>query len=51
MDGAFQVEVFGQSRQVVGIVVHIVAVGSLGRATMATAIMGDNAIAMMQEEQ
>jgi hypothetical protein len=28
-----------------------VAVGGLGRATMATAVMGDNAIAMMQEEQ
>src|SRR6516165_11190710 len=31
--------------------VHIVAVGGLGRAAMATAVMGDNAIAMMQEEQ
>jgi hypothetical protein len=31
--------------------VHIVAVGGLGRATMATAVMGDNAIAMMQEKQ
>ena len=39
-----------QSRQVVGIMVHIVAVG-LGRVTVAMAVMGDNPIAMMQEEQ
>src|SRR5271156_3601635 len=31
--------------------VHIVAVASLSRASMATAVMGDHAIAMMQEEQ
>src|SRR3954453_22836911 len=40
-----------QSRQVIGIMVHIVAIGGLVRATMATAVMGDNAIAMKQEEQ
>src|SRR6201997_2713686 len=40
-----------QSRQVVGIMVHIVAIRGLGRAAMATAVMGDNAIAVMQEEQ
>src|SRR5260370_11232122 len=51
MDGVFQVEMRRQSRQVVGIMVHIVAVGGLGRATMAAAVMGDDAIAMMQEEQ
>ena len=52
MDGVFQVEMRRQSRQVVGIMVHIVAVGGLGRATMATAIVGDDAIAgAMQEEQ
>ena len=51
MDSAVQVEMRRQSRQVVGIMVHIVAVGGLGRATMASAVMGDNAIAMMQEEQ
>jgi hypothetical protein len=31
--------------------VHIVAVGGLSRAAVPTAIMGDNAIAMVQEEQ
>src|SRR4029077_12784889 len=47
MDGVAQVEMRRQSRQVVGIMVHIVAVGSLGRATMSTAIVGDDAIAML----
>jgi hypothetical protein len=37
---------------IVGLMVHIMAVGSLDRAaTMATAVMGDNAIATMEEEQ
>src|ERR1700758_997684 len=31
--------------------VHIVAVGDLRRATVATAVMGNNAIAMAQKEQ
>src|ERR1700736_3556528 len=51
MDGVCQVEMCRKSRQVVGVVVHIVAVGGLGGATMATAVMGNHAIAMMQEEQ
>jgi hypothetical protein len=34
MDGVFQVEKGRQSRQVVGIMVHIVAVCGLGRAAM-----------------
>ena len=51
MDGVFQIERRRQGRQVVDVMVHIVVVGGLGRATMATAIMGDNAKAMMQEEQ
>src|SRR5229473_844678 len=51
MDGVFQVEMRRKSRQVVGVMVHIVALGGLGGATMATAVMGDHAVAMMQEEQ
>ena len=51
MDGVFQVEMRRQSGQVVGVMVHIVAVGGLGGAAMAAAVMGDDAIAMMQEEQ
>src|SRR6266481_4521081 len=40
-----------KSRQVIGIMVHIVAIGGLSGAAVPTAIMGDNPIAMMQEEQ
>src|ERR1700741_4254886 len=31
--------------------VHIVAIGGLGRATMTTAVMGNDAIAMVEEKQ
>src|SRR5271156_5132668 len=51
MDDIFQVEMSHKSGQVVSVMVHIVAVASLSGASMATAVMGDHAIAMMQEEQ
>src|SRR5271170_2931529 len=51
MDGVFEVEMRCKSGQVVGVVVHIMALGGLGGATVATAVMGDHAIAMLQEEQ
>src|SRR4030081_2020663 len=51
MDSVFQVEMRRQSGQGVGIVIHILAVAGLGRAPVATAVMGNNAIAVMQEEQ
>src|SRR5207253_10737480 len=51
MDGVFQVEMRRKSGQVVGVMVHIVALGGLSGATMATAVVGDHAIAPMQEEQ
>ncbi|HEY3826240.1 MAG TPA: hypothetical protein VGL82_16855 [Bryobacteraceae bacterium] len=51
MDGVFQVEMRRESRQVVGVMIHIVAIGGLGRATMATAVMSNHAIATMQKEQ
>src|SRR6202040_1455149 len=51
MDGIFQVEMGRESRQVIGIMIHVVAVGGLGRAAVPTAVMGDHPIAMMQEEQ
>src|SRR5580704_12435251 len=51
MDRIFQVEMCRESRKVIGIMIHIVAVGSLSRAAVTTAIMGDNPIAMVQKEQ
>src|ERR1700684_3366178 len=40
-----------ESCKVIGIMVHIVPVGGLTGAAVATAIMGDHAITMFQEEQ
>jgi hypothetical protein len=51
MDSIFQVEIRGESRQVVGIMVHIVTVGGLSGSAVATAIMGDHTIAVIEEEQ
>ena len=51
VDGVFQIEMRGKSSQVVGVMVHIVAVGGLGGAAVAAAVMGDDAIAMLEEEQ
>src|SRR6202043_4123082 len=51
MDGIFQIEMRCKSRQVIGIMVHIVAVGGLSGAAVPTAIMGDHPIAVMQEKQ
>ena len=40
-----------QRRKVIGVVIHVVAVCGLGRATMATAVMGYDAIAVFEEKQ
>lgn len=40
MDGFLQVEMRRQSRQIVGIMIHVVAVRDLGEAAMAATIMG-----------
>ena len=51
MDGVFQVEMRGEGGQVVGVVVHVMAVGGLRGAAVAAAVMGDDAIALLEEEQ
>jgi hypothetical protein len=50
MHGILEVQVRGQRRQVIGIVIHIVTVCRLARASMAAAVMGDDPIAAIQEE-
>src|ERR1700688_4191371 len=50
MHGTLEVQVRGQRRQVIGVVIHIVSVGRLARASMAAAVMGDDPIAVIQEE-
>ena len=51
MDRILQVKMLRKGRQVVGIMVHIMAVGYLRGAAMATAVVRNHAIAMTQEEQ
>ena len=51
VNGVLQVEMRGQRRQVIGIVIHVVAVADLGGAAVAAAVMRDDAIAVLEEEQ
>ncbi len=51
MDGVLEVEMRGERGKVVGVVIHVVAVGDLRRATVAAAVMGDDAVAVRDEEQ
>jgi hypothetical protein len=50
MDGILEIEM-RRPRRVVGMVIHIVAVADLARAAVAAAVMSDDAIAAIEEEQ
>src|SRR5436190_9993809 len=51
VNGVLQIEMRGQSRKVVGIVIHIMAVARLGRTAVTSSVMRDDAIPVVQEEQ
>ena len=51
MDGAGEIEMSSQRSQVVGVVVHVVTVAGLGGASVPAPVMGDDAVAVVQEEQ
>ena len=51
MNGVPQIEMCGQSRQVICIMVHVMALAWLGGPAMPAPIMGNDAIAMIEEEQ
>src|SRR6266567_490087 len=51
MDGVLQIKMRGQSRKVVGIVIHVMAVARLSGPAVASSVMGDDAIAVLEEEQ
>src|SRR5438445_13316298 len=51
MDGILEVEMRYECRDIGGIGVHLVADIRLGRAAMAAPIVGDDAVALCQEEQ
>jgi hypothetical protein len=44
VDGFFQIQVSGHGSQVVGVMIHIVAIAGLSGAPMATAVVGDDSI-------
>src|SRR5512133_3256070 len=46
-----EIEMRRQCRKIVGVVVHVVAVAGLGGSPMAAPVMGDDAIAVLEEEQ
>ena len=51
MDRILQVEVLGNRREVVSIMVHVMAVAGLRRAAMPAPVMRDHTIALAKEEQ
>src|SRR5262249_62343827 len=51
MHGILEVEMRGKRREVVGIMIHVVTVTRLRGPAVAAAVMGYDAIAVMQEEQ
>ena len=51
MDRVLQIEMRGHRREVVGIMVDVVAVADLRRAAMPAPVMRDDPITLTQEEQ
>src|SRR5690606_19728528 len=51
MDGVLQVQMLGNSRGVGGVVIHVVPVADLFRTSMPAPVMGDDAIALLEEEE
>jgi len=45
-----EIEMRGDCRQIVGIVIHVVAVTGLGRTAMSAPVVGYDAIAVVEEE-
>jgi hypothetical protein len=51
VDRIAQIEMLGHGRQIVGVVIHVVTVTDLARASVTTPIVGDHAVAAAEEEQ
>ena len=51
VNGVVEVEVGGQSSQIIGVVVHVMTVAGLRRAPVPTPVKSNHAVAMTQEEQ
>src|SRR4026207_1101160 len=46
-----QVEMVSDSLQIVGVMIHVMAVARLGGAAMAAPVVGDDAITLLEEKQ
>ena len=46
MDGALEIEMGSQCRQIVGVMVHVVTIAGLRGAAVPAPIMGDNPVAV-----
>src|ERR1700676_3418981 len=51
VNGVLQIEMHRQRRKVVGIMIHVMAVAGLAGPAVAAAVMGDDSIAVTEEEQ
>jgi hypothetical protein len=51
IDGVMEVEMGGHRGQVVGVVVHVVTAAGPRGAAVPAPVMGDDAVAVLQEEQ
>jgi hypothetical protein len=51
VNSVLQIELRGQGRKIGGVVIHVMAVADLRGTSMAAPVMGDDAIAAIEEEQ
>ena len=51
VNGVLQIEMRRHGRKIVGIMIHVMAVAGLAGTAVAAAVMGDDAIAVIEEEQ
>ena len=51
VNGVVEIEMCGHRGQVVGVVVHVVAIAGLGGAAVPTPVVGDHPVAVAEEEQ
>ena len=51
VDGVVKIEMSGHRGEIVGVVVHVVTVAGLGRPAVSPAVMGDDPVAVLEEEQ
>ena len=51
VNGVLEVKMRRQCREVVGVVIHVMAFGRLGGSSVAAAVMCDHAITVIEKEQ